>query len=222
MVRKWSYLTPITSPNLISDLGGMKRIHTFKVFKATTRFKKYNTGITKLVRRKNAIRKHKTNWLNFNFIIVKWVRFFIKYKQYVRFYQSLGLFSINVNSSMPFFTKQYSDLVGFNGVFIYSTTRYIFNKYKGSVNYGINFTKYTRLTYVGVSDVNLIQNSPLTSSLAFLDKNYVPLHIITDWSRFVKTKTDLSSNMYNITSNLVLLFYKIFIKLTLFKIKFFF
>lgn len=96
MVRKWSYLEINNQPQ---DLGILKRTpkttlkkrHTFKVFRATTRFKKWTVGLTRVVRKKYIRRKHLTTLMNLNYITNSWVSTYLKQRNFVRFYQGLGL-----------------------------------------------------------------------------------------------------------------------------------
>ena len=105
MVRKWSYLNVQTKQllnsgdNLIfpdfrdKPVTGLKKRHIFKVFRNTTRFKRWTVGITKVVRKKYIRRKHLTNFMNLNYITNSWVSFYLKQRNLTRFYQ--GLHSIN-------------------------------------------------------------------------------------------------------------------------------
>ena len=113
MVRKWSYLTcdklyksgldskltefdKLKSKNfykltLDTGVNFLKKRHTFKVFRSTTRFKRWTVGITKVVRKKYTRRKHLTNLMNLNFITNSWVSFYLAQRNYIRFYQGLFL-----------------------------------------------------------------------------------------------------------------------------------
>lgn len=132
MVRKWSYLVTPTKPINYGDCL-RPAIHLFKVFKATTRFKKHNLGVTRLVRKKYSKRKHRTNWLNMVYVTRSWVYLFIRSKQFVRYYQSLGLFPILAYSTTTlFFSKQSALLHNPYGSFITSCSKSIL----GSFGYG--------------------------------------------------------------------------------------
>lgn len=62
MVRKWSYLNLNESNYNIDSYNFISSIYNFKVFRSTTRFKKYNRSeLTFMVRKKYSKRKHKTN-----------------------------------------------------------------------------------------------------------------------------------------------------------------
>ena len=98
MVRKWSYLNSLdnTSSNSLTPFKALK---TFKVFRKTTRFKKFNKGITLMVRKKYAKRKYKTIWLFLTYTTHAWTSHYLQSKQFERFFQSLGLFNAKAYSS---------------------------------------------------------------------------------------------------------------------------
>lgn len=62
--------------------------HSFKVFKKTTFFRKYSRGITSFVRRKNILRKRKTNNVILTFIASSWVRFYLRLRRICRYAQT--------------------------------------------------------------------------------------------------------------------------------------
>ena len=92
MVRKWSYLNSFNHI-MNKDLLPIKALKTFKVFRKTTRFKKFNKGITLMVRKKYAKRKYKTTWLFLTYTTQAWTSHYLKARQFERFFQSLGLFN---------------------------------------------------------------------------------------------------------------------------------
>ena len=70
---------------------------------------------SRMVRKVYAKRRHKNNWFGMTHILKGWVMFFLKNKQFVRFYQNLGLFRHQLHStSINLFSKQYVNL-GDNG-----------------------------------------------------------------------------------------------------------
>lgn len=94
MVRKWSYISPIKSclSRRSTSFRYLRRVHVIKVFRSGTRFlKRYIRRQTRFTRLTYRRRKHKTSWLSFSYLIFSWVKNFLKYRQYLRFYQSLGL-----------------------------------------------------------------------------------------------------------------------------------
>lgn len=67
----------------------VKKVHSFKVFKKSTKFKKYNNSITRFImnRKKYLIKKKTTTFINKFFVPLLWSSYFSKKKQLVRFYQ---------------------------------------------------------------------------------------------------------------------------------------
>jgi hypothetical protein len=56
----------------------------------TTRFKKYQRYGTSFVRKQDSSRKRQTSWLTLLSIFAQWSLQYIKYKQYLRYYQSIS------------------------------------------------------------------------------------------------------------------------------------
>ena len=92
MVRKWSYLTSSNALPLNQTLRPLSKCYLFKVFRMTTRFKKYQRNETSFVRKQDSSRKRQTSWLTLLGILSQWSLQYIKYKQYVRYYQNVGLY----------------------------------------------------------------------------------------------------------------------------------
>jgi hypothetical protein len=110
MIRKWPYLTSTYKSRLIDIrvdpaatwFKGKASVYNFKVFRMTTRFKKYNRKpLTLIIRKKDARRKRKTNWFRLLYITRSWVFFYLRSRQFVRFYQSLGVFNSQSYSTTP-------------------------------------------------------------------------------------------------------------------------
>jgi hypothetical protein len=89
MVRKWSYL----NNNLINNykaLNPLLKVKTFKVFRKTTKFKKFTKGITRVVRKKYTKRIFFTSYFTLPQITKWWSFNYIQSKQLERFTQSLN------------------------------------------------------------------------------------------------------------------------------------
>jgi len=93
VVRKWSYIKNLDFKIIYPGLRPLKFKYKFKIFRNTTRFKKYNLNFTKFTRKLNFRIKRQTNLLTLSFIGTYWSYFFLKLKQIQRFFQSLGLIS---------------------------------------------------------------------------------------------------------------------------------
>jgi len=91
MVRRWSYLNTKVNSTLDVESKSLEASfenHSFKVFKKTTFFRKYSRGITSFVRRKNILRKRKTNNVVLTFIASSWVSFYLRLRRICRYSQS--------------------------------------------------------------------------------------------------------------------------------------
>lgn len=66
-----------------------KKVHSFKVFKRSTKFKRYNRGSTKFIfnRKRYALRKKKTTLYAKFTVPLFWSTYFSKKRQLIRFYQ---------------------------------------------------------------------------------------------------------------------------------------
>jgi len=93
MIRKWSYLTVEEQPSTTKSLNSLTKCYSFKVFRMTTRFKKYQRTGTSFVRKQDASRKRQTSWLTLLSIFAQWSLQYIKYRQYLRYYQSRGVYT---------------------------------------------------------------------------------------------------------------------------------
>lgn len=92
MVRKWSYLTTNSSLNGLIPQGlnlPTKNRYNFKVFRNTTRFKRWSVGVTSIVRKRYMRRKHLSNLITLSHITNSWVSFYSKQRGLIRYYQGL-------------------------------------------------------------------------------------------------------------------------------------
>ena len=199
MVRKWSYLITIDNLNIKQKL--FKKKQNLKIFKITTKFKKFNINFTKILRKTYIKRKRKTIFLNLFYLIYKWFIFFLKMKVFVKFYQILGFFNKHLLlNNIYFFQKNFSQTnISYNSFFYY---KYLNNNYKFSIlskNYGI-------LVYD-----NLIFNKLLNlyKGLLHFDQNYFPLNNNITPSFNINSFVLSNTLKYNTT------LYKIFIILVL-------
>lgn len=73
----------------------VRKVHSFKVFKKSTKFKKYNKGLTKFImnRKKYTLRKKVTSLINKFMVPLDWANYFSKKRQLIRFYQSYSILS---------------------------------------------------------------------------------------------------------------------------------
>ena len=83
---------------------GVSKAHRFKVFRKTTKFKKFNRGLIDFVRRKNIKRKKSFNYISFSYISSSWSKSYLQLRSLSRFYQAF-------NTNNYTFSSLNSDLV---------------------------------------------------------------------------------------------------------------
>jgi hypothetical protein len=69
----------------MNKMSFFKKKTSLKIFKITTKFKKYNIGFTKIPRKSYIKRKRKTSLITLTFLIFKWFLFFLKMKIFIKF-----------------------------------------------------------------------------------------------------------------------------------------
>lgn len=170
MVRKWSYLKTfdLVTP---STLLPIKTVKSFKVFRKTTRFKKYNRGITKIVRRKYMTRKRKSTSLFAYYITKDWVYHYLKLRQFERFYQSFGLSNITAYAADFDVFKVATERINEGGIHIFSTTKSLFTFFqekKLSLNSVLKQSriKDSKQTFVQTNSFETLSNSTFSYPIA--------------------------------------------------------
>lgn len=192
MVRKWSYLNSINLDINNESNCFFKKIYNLKVFKKTTRFKKYNIGYTLMVRKQYSKRKHQTSWINLSYITKSWVHIFLKSKQFVRFYQNLGLFNIqSYSANLLVFNKKLTELGNFNGINSFSCSKNVINSFLQYSNANIFFNNPIKSNS---SSGILVRN---TTSLS-LSLNITPNLLQYDNTLYPVVPTIENLNLYNL------------------------
>jgi hypothetical protein len=100
MIRKWSYVNTLSNREKIQFWSKLKKLskrHSFKVFRRTTRFKKYRLGISRSApgRKWYTRRKRRTSFYMNSHILHSWIHHYLRHKQFIRFVQSIGLAPIS-------------------------------------------------------------------------------------------------------------------------------
>lgn len=152
--------------------------HTFKVFKKTTYFRKYNRGLTVFVRRKNILRKRKTNNIVLTFIASKWVVFYLRLRRIARYAQAKHTFRIaNALSSIEAFTNK-SKILGFSSGALLTS---IPNK---MIRFNSSPTEHSSRNAIALSPYG-ISNSDISLSSLLLNS-----YIFDRYNFYKCTKTD--------------------------------
>lgn len=153
MVRKWSYLTDTSL--LINDCENCRTSirHRFKVFRTTTRFKKYTMGMTKIVRKKYVKRKRRTLSYSIAYPSFFWAKTYIRLRQFWRCYQAVGVFTFTSYSADNIvFIVQKPKIQNLDGVNTFSCSKGIFAFHK-SRQFSSNFidTPFLEGQFAGVA-----------------------------------------------------------------------
>lgn len=220
MVRKWSYLTDSLPSTPCLSLNESSSLYHFKVFRKTTRFKKFNRGITKMVRKNYARRKHRTNWLVLSYITKAWVSNYLNMRQFERFFSALTRFKVNsFSSDVSVFNMKLKDLTNRNGINVLSCsktpiTRYL--KYSDGTSFLHNPTKNTNNVLVQTLSIpSLAESLEVFPNLMLFEKHTYSYNDTTSPVSLHKpTSVHLQQTSLSLTSSL----YSTLILLTLWNI----
>lgn len=167
-----------------------KKVHSFKIFKRSTKFKRYNRGYTKFIfnRKKYALRKKKTTLYTKFTIPLFWSTYFSKKRQLIRFYQCyfmlgctmslvnhallLGLHSSihkkastdvlnNISANSSFISKG----ILFNAALFYSKIFLNVHNFFGNVKIGFLHTLNNPATVGSLPDGNILNQNFFTPAL---------------------------------------------------------
>ena len=223
MVRKWSYLETRDLELDIQSLESASQLYHFKVFRKTTRFKKFNKGITRMVRKNYARRKHRTNWLVLSYITKSWVTNYLKMRQFERFYSALGRFQFNAFSpNFDIFSIKLNSILNHNGINMASCSKRVLGRYLNQSN-GADFLKNpTKNTNSAMIQATSLQDITLSTdvypNLVNLDNLLFPYGDITISSSadsHTQLLDALTISTLNSTSLMNSTIYKLLIHLTI-------
>lgn len=225
MVRKWSYLNvQLVDMNTSRDI--ITRKYVFKVFRTSTKFRKYKLGLSVAVRKKYANRKHLTNWINLHYIIANWAVFYTKSKQFTRFSQLNNVFNWQFTcADSLFFFKKIPHVTKNTGLLYQSCSNTILNHFK-RINwraFRVNPFPHTKSGRVYVSDYDLdIFESSVheigTNSLIFEKTLVASNAMFTSIPEEIKQGSCLLQLHWKWTLKFLSTLYFILIKLTLIRI----
>lgn len=223
MVRKWSYLESNFLDLHIDSLSRLTSLYHFKVFRKTTRFKKFNRGITRMVRRNYARRKHQTNWLILSYITKSWVLNYLKTRQFERFYNSLGKFPISAfTSDTSVFLLKHGSILNKNGINIISCSKSVLMKhinYSSGAQFLLNPTKNTNSAIIQANTAeDLTLSLEVYPNLVNLDNllySYEEMAILTKPQHNVDFINNLNQLMFKNTTHIVTTAYNILVLSTL-------
>lgn len=215
MVRKWSYVTPTKGLLVNKSLSELTKCYSFKVFRMTTRFKKYQRNGTSFVRKQDSSRKRQTSWLTLLSVFAQWSLQYIKYRQYLRYYQSLNLYKYQFSIPNIFVIGKKLNL--FNPDLSFTTST-ITNQLLNTLN-DTSVDTSTKIKYSNIlsSDTNSLQNLKEVNVSGYVYDNqlFTELQPLTTYKQ--QNLTLLYLTMYNSSLKQVTEIYKVLILLSLYK-----
>jgi hypothetical protein len=79
----------------------VRKAHTFKVFRKSTKFKRFNRGLVDFVRRKNIKRKKSINYITLSYLSSNWSKYYLNLRSITRFSQSTMTSNFTFESLSP-------------------------------------------------------------------------------------------------------------------------
>ena len=143
--------------NTRKSLFIMNKVYKFKIFKKTTKFKKYNKGLTKFIinRKKYILRKKKTSYAFLYNLSFWWTKSYMILRQSLRFFQMYNIFDFSLTlSNKNFLEKMYfKNPFGMNNLMIDSYVNY------STITKSIYFNKSLFYFTPNLSYKNIFKNS---------------------------------------------------------------
>jgi len=200
---------------------------SFKVFRKTTRFKKYNRGITRMVRKKYTRRKHLTNAINLSYITKYWVLHYLSMRQFERFYSSLGQFKVSAYATeSSVFNIRLFALTNKNGINLLSCSKPVLYKHINSLKnseFLINYSNHSRSSFIQTNSIeNITQSLEIFPNVIKFDSSfYSPdeINSLTNNNESAILLKSLDAITFNHSLILSTNLYHILILLTLYNIK---
>ena len=128
----------------------MNHAYKFKVFKKTTKFKKYNRGLTRFIhnRKKNILRKKRSSLQFMSYIVNFWTKYYTALRNSTRFYQSLNILPYTSTLTSLAFTQKFYT----KDLYQASTSIWGYNYNTASISKKFFFNKalFNRSTHIGL------------------------------------------------------------------------
>ena len=224
MVRKWSYLKDLSindSSFWEPHFKSLSKRHTFKVFRKTTRFKRYSIGLSTVVRLKTMKITRKTEKLTLSTFISSWSKVYLRSKQFYRYYQAIGLFNVIVPTFSPDAVK--SIILKTNpvvNIFYFSCSKNVLKKYlteklsDKKIKSPINHSRNCYVAATGLKDLKDFDK--ISSSILFLDENfYLPKEVLKTQQLKLQTYSILNNSILSNSLISVKIIRQILIKMSL-------
>ena len=195
----------------------MSKCYSFKVFRMTTRFKKYQRNETFFVRKQDSSRKRQTSWLTLLGIFAQWSLQYIQSRQLLRYHQSRGLYVYQLIIPNVFVIQKKINLFNPQLTFVTSTiTSKWYNTIKKSTK--INYNRSISLTTLMTDNIsNSVLKDTNTSGLIIDNQRFVENQELLS----LQNQTTQTLNQLGYMSSIPYItnFYKVMILLTLFNTK---
>ena len=195
----------------------MSKCYSFKVFRMTTRFKKYQRNETFFVRKQDSSRKRQTSWLTLLGIFAQWSLQYIQSRQLLRYHQSRGLYIYQLIVPNVFVIQKKINLFNPQLTFVTSTiTSKWYNTIKKSTK--INYNRSISLTTLMTDNIsNSVLKDTNTSGLIIDNQRFVENQELLS----LQNQTTQTLNQLGYMSSIPYItnFYKVMILLTLFNTK---
>ena len=195
--------------------------HSFKVFKKTTRFKRHSTGLSTVVRLKTMKITRKTEKLTLSTFISLWSKVYMRSRQFYRYYQAIGLFTIVTPTFAPDSVK--AILLKINpvaNIFYFSCSKTVLKKYltgktsDKKIQSPINNSRNAYASSVSIHDLEGFDK--VSSTMLFLDENfYMPDEVIKNQNLKLQLWSGLNNTLANNSLVTVKVLRQILIKATL-------
>jgi hypothetical protein len=224
MVRKWSYIENISNCYKVNPRFNMRRLskkHSFKVFRKTTRFKKYRLGITKFVRKFYARKRRRTSLYMNSHILYSWIHHYLRHRQFIRFTQSFGLVHTQGYLGSADFSIKNSLFVGSEyGFHSYSCSKRVLNKstfFKNNIFNDKSISFDSRNSFIQFTDVDAANNSnDLGTNVLIFDKLCYPLHLENqNTDNYTKILNNMECSIFEISTSIIIEINKTIVLLTL-------
>lgn len=206
----------------------MKRFskkHSFKVFRKTTRFKKYRLGMTKFVRKFYARKKRRTSLYMNSHILYSWIHHYLKHRQFIRFTQSFGLVPIHGYVGNADFSIKNSLIVGAEyGFHSYSCSSKVLNKsvfFENSIFQNKIISFESRNSFIQFVDYDSSSNSnEIGTNLLYFDKLCYPFDLEKPFNKQqIDFLNEIENSAFEVSLSMLVELKKIMILLVLLTIK---
>ena len=164
------------------SMNRINHAYKFKVFKKTTKFKRYNRGLTRFIhnRKKNILRKKRSSLQFMSHVVNFWTKYYAVLRNSMRFYQSLNILNYTSTlTSLAFTQKFYVKDLYQAGASIWN---YNYNTASISKKFFFNKTLFNRTTCAGLDKLFFAIRIGFifieSSSLALL--NTIRLGVLSD------------------------------------------